>query len=109
MKLQTALLLSSKKQAVATITHNCGVFSRLTPRYKLFVTKDAETPVFTLGIHHVAYPDKAPGKGWGNPVVAAHPHSEQSFESLEELAQFLQAHDLATETGWDSVEDPEPA
>jgi hypothetical protein len=107
MKLQTALLLSSKKQAVQKMSTG-GLY----PRYQLLVTKASGEHgiLFTLGISCITYLEKEAakkaGKGWGTPVIKA-VHFEESFESLEVLVEFLQGYEIKANEGWKSVEDEE--
>ncbi|HJT55885.1 MAG TPA: hypothetical protein VJ761_05285 [Ktedonobacteraceae bacterium] len=102
MKLQTALLLSSKKQAEQRIEYRVTFQAD----YILIVAKESGQHgiVLTLRIHRVSYPDGATGKG--KPQLAK-PHHEESFENLDILLEFLRGYEIKTNEGWKPVEDPE--
>jgi hypothetical protein len=110
MSLARALLLSSKHQAEAFEYYERPILLGTPFKcYRLLVlhqpATDDEKEACILHIFCVMYPDKAEGKGWGNPVIAAYPHTEQSFMSLYECQAFLQKYSFSDEEGWQPVED----
>ena len=114
MKLFTALFLSSKKRAYVCIPGrvHSGIFGTMIDyvvqvrknEYDDYYKQENGLNDFTLQVFRVTYPDRAPGKGWGDPKVANIAHFSQDFGRAD-LYMYLQKLEIDPEDNWVPVED----
>jgi hypothetical protein len=93
----TALILSTKRQATCYISLEKG---RRTI-YKCLISASPDE-VYTFEVFHITYPERAPGKGLGDPCIAEKPHSFKRMSS-EDLLEFLEIY--FNELEWTPVEE----
>lgn len=104
MNMLAALTLSPSHQAYSWINTQVGLLL-YRPAYALKVTEieQGDQKQYRLEVFQVFYPDKAEGKGWGDPKIAEKPHFSQVF-ALDDLVSFADQREFNLDNGWCSVE-----
>jgi hypothetical protein len=108
MNIYAALTLSSRKQAIHTVSRPLPFLSFLIQEaYRLKLTLLEEDidyhERYRLEIYAITYPHLQEDKGWNKPEVASEPHFSKEFTDSELLA-FFEKHGWAFNEDWHPFE-----